>query len=106
MPGELTTEEPLRFIDSLAALDRPAAILVITGGDSLMRPDIPNIAELYREHPLLREIRAAAFHGECGRCEYRELCGGSHSGASHSGAFAATGDPLAEDPACAYVPAA
>ena len=101
MPGELTTEEPLRFIDSLAAFDRPAAILVITGGDALMRPDIPNIAELYREHPLLREIRAAAFHGKCGRCEYRELCGGSRARA-----FAATGDPLAEDPACAYVPAA
>jgi radical SAM protein len=60
-----------------------------------------DIVELYREHPLLREIRAAGFHGKCGRCEYRELCGGSRSRA-----FAATGDPLAEDPACAYEPAA
>lgn len=60
-----------------------------------------DIVELYREHPLLREIRAAAFHGKCGRCEYRELCGGSRSRA-----FASAGDPLAEDPACAYEPVA
>ena len=57
------------------------------------------IAELYRDHPLLRDIRAARFHGRCGRCEYRDLCGGSRARA-----FAATGDPLGEDPACAYVP--
>ncbi len=57
-----------------------------------------DIVELYRDHPLLRQIRAAAFHGKCGRCEYRELCGGSRSRA-----YAASGDPLAEDPACAFV---
>ena len=33
-------------------------------------------------------------------CEYRDLCGGSRARA-----FAASGDPLGEDPACAYVPA-
>ena len=75
----------------------PAGFLPIVLGNVKER----NIVELYREHPLLREIRAAAFHGKCGRCEYRELCGGSRSRA-----FASTGDPLAEDPACAYVPAA
>jgi radical SAM protein len=56
-----------------------------------------DIVELYRGHPLLRQLRAAAFHGKCGRCEYRELCGGSRSRA-----YAASGDPLAEDPACAF----
>lgn len=60
-----------------------------------------DLVELYRGHPLLQEIRLADFHGKCGRCEYRELCGGSRSRA-----YAATGDPLAEDPACAYVPSA
>lgn len=58
------------------------------------------IADVYREHPLLRDIRAARFTGKCGRCEYRDLCGGSRARA-----FAASGDPLGEDPACAYVPA-
>lgn len=73
----------------------PAGFLPIALGNVKDR----DIVELYREHPLLREIRAAAFHGKCGHCEYRELCGGSRSRA-----FASTGDPLAEDPACAYVP--
>ena len=58
------------------------------------------IARVYREHPLLRRIRAADFGGRCGICAYRELCGGSRARA-----YAAAGDPLAEDPACAYQPA-
>lgn len=40
VPGELTTDESLRFIDSLAAFEKPSPILVITGGDALMRPDL------------------------------------------------------------------
>jgi AdoMet-dependent heme synthase len=58
------------------------------------------IAHVYREHPLLRRIRAADFGGRCGICAYRELCGGSRARA-----YASAGDPLAEDPACAYQPA-
>jgi radical SAM protein with 4Fe4S-binding SPASM domain len=75
----------------------PAGFLPIVLGNVKDR----GIVELYREHPLLRQIRAAAFQGKCGRCDYRELCGGSRSRA-----YASTGDPLAEDPACAYVAAA
>lgn len=56
---------------------------------------------IYRDHPLLRDIRAARFPGVCGRCEYRDLCGGSRARA-----YAATGDPLGDDPACALVAAA
>jgi radical SAM protein len=56
--------------------------------------------DIYRDHPLLRSVRAAAFSGRCGRCEFRDSCGGSRARA-----FAASGDPLAEDPACAYCPA-
>jgi len=37
--------------------------------------------------------------GRCGVCEYRAICGGSRSRA-----YALTGDPLAEEPCCAYVP--
>ena len=56
-----------------------------------------DIVQVYRDNPLLRRIRAAEFGGACGRCEYRDLCGGSRSRA-----YACTGDPLAADPACAY----
>ena len=59
-----------------------------------------DIVRVYREHPLLRRIRAADFGGRCGRCDFRELCGGSRARA-----YASSGDPLAEDPACAYQPA-
>ncbi len=60
-----------------------------------------SLVDLYRQSPLLRAIRAARFHGRCGACEYRDLCGGSRARA-----YAACGDPLGEDPACAYLPAA
>ncbi len=58
------------------------------------------LAAVYRGHPLLRDIRAARFSGRCGRCPYRRLCGGSRARA-----FAASGDPLGEDPACGFEPA-
>lgn len=57
------------------------------------------LTEIYRDHPLLRSIRAARFTGRCGRCDHADLCGGSRSRAYASG-----GDPLGEDPACPYVP--
>lgn len=57
------------------------------------------IVDVYRSHPLLVSIRKAEFDGRCGRCEFRESCGGSRARA-----LAATGDPLGEDPACGYMP--
>jgi radical SAM protein with 4Fe4S-binding SPASM domain len=58
-----------------------------------------NIVDVYREAPLFLQLRDAdGFHGRCGRCEYRWMCGGSRARAySASG-----GDPLAEDPLCEY----
>ena len=58
-----------------------------------------SLTAIYRDNPLLRSIRAARFAGRCGRCEYADLCGGSRARA-----FAASGDPLGEDPACPYEP--
>lgn len=53
------------------------------------------LAEVYRENPLLLDIRAQRFSGACGTCTHADLCGGSRARA-----YAATGDPLASDPAC------
>ena len=58
-----------------------------------------SLRDIYTGSPLLRDIRAARFAGRCGRCGYADLCGGSRARA-----YAATGDPLGEDPACAYLP--
>jgi radical SAM protein with 4Fe4S-binding SPASM domain len=55
--------------------------------------------DIYRDDLLLRAIRAANFTGRCGRCDYADLCGGSRARA-----YASTGDPLGEDPACSYQP--
>jgi radical SAM protein len=60
-----------------------------------------SVVALYREHPVLKAIRATAFAGRCGVCDFADACGGSRARA-----FAVTGDPLGEDPACAYQPLA
>ena len=55
---------------------------------------------IYRQHAVFRELRdTGALEGKCGACEFRSVCGGSRARA-----YATTGDMLAEDPACAYVP--
>jgi radical SAM protein with 4Fe4S-binding SPASM domain len=59
------------------------------------------LAQIYRDNPTLRDIRAAHFTGKCGRCEWADLCGGSRARA-----YAATGDPLASDPSCVWEPQA
>ncbi|MFQ5926726.1 MAG: SPASM domain-containing protein [Terriglobia bacterium] len=71
-------------------------------------PYMPLIASDLREHsfgtiwrsaPLLQALRTPTLQGRCGACEYRELCGGCRARS-----FAASGDPLGEDPWCAYIP--
>lgn len=55
---------------------------------------------VYRESPLLRRLRdPGALGGRCGRCEFRDVCGGSRSQA-----HAASGDASAEDPTCSWQP--
>lgn len=60
-----------------------------------------DVVDVYRTDPVLRAIRRAEFTGRCGVCGFADACGGSRARA-----FAASGDPLGEDPACAYIPAA
>jgi radical SAM protein len=73
----------------------PAGFLPLGLGNVCTTP----LAEIYRDNPLLKQIRATEFTGRCGSCEYADLCGGSRARA-----FAASGDPLGEDPACPYQP--
>jgi radical SAM protein len=73
----------------------PAGFLPLGLGSVRDQP----LRDIYRNDPVLRAIRAARFTGRCGHCGYADLCGGSRARA-----FAATGDPLGEDPACPYEP--
>jgi radical SAM protein with 4Fe4S-binding SPASM domain len=60
------------------------------------------LAAIYRRHPTFRALRDAdLLGGKCGVCEFRRVCGGSRARA-----YAMTGDLFAEEPSCAYVPAA
>lgn len=71
----------------------PAGFLPLTLGNVRER----SLVSIYREDPLLKDIRASRFTGRCGECDYRDICGGSRARA-----FALSGDPLGEDAACAY----
>lgn len=59
-----------------------------------------SLSDVYRDSPLFRELRdPSLLKGKCGRCDFRELCGGSRARS-----YAMTGDYLAEEPCCTYVP--
>ncbi|NJE48489.1 TIGR04053 family radical SAM/SPASM domain-containing protein [Thermococcus sp. 9N3] len=58
-----------------------------------------SLVEIYREGELMKKLRSAEFEGRCGKCEFREICGGSRARA-----YAYSLNPLAEDPACPYEP--
>jgi radical SAM protein len=58
------------------------------------------LAEIYRDSPLFRALRdTSMLEGKCGRCEFKQICGGSRARA-----YALTGNPLGQEPCCAYIP--
>jgi radical SAM protein len=76
----------------------PSGFLPIAAGDVRRRHPV----DVYRRSPLFRRLRdPAALKGRCGRCEFREVCGGSRARA-----YAVTGDYLEADPSCPYKPRA
>jgi radical SAM protein len=59
-----------------------------------------SLAALYRDSELFQTLRdPEQLKGRCGRCDFRDICGGSRSRA-----YALTGDVLGEDPTCLYNP--
>lgn len=74
----------------------PSGFLPISVGNVRSTP----LTTLYRQSPLLRALRDdGRLEGKCRICPFRAVCGGSRARA-----YAVTGNPFAEDPACAYVP--
>ncbi|MFB6156489.1 MAG: radical SAM protein [Haloferacaceae archaeon] len=74
----------------------PSGFLPASAGN--VRED--SLVTVYRESDLFERLRDRdELRGKCGACEYRGVCGGSRSRA-----YATTGDPLASDPLCPYVP--
>lgn len=75
----------------------PSGFLPVAAGN--VRTD--DALRIYREAPLFLSLRDVdAFHGRCGACEVRSVCGGSRARA-----YLASGDLLGEDPLCTHQPA-
>jgi AdoMet-dependent heme synthase len=59
-----------------------------------------NFGHIWNTSPVFMEMRDQdSYHGRCGYCEYRNVCGGCRARA-----FAATGNYLDEEPFCIYEP--
>ena len=83
------------FIDHLGNIC-PSGFLPVARGNVRTA----SLADVYRTDEVFTRLRNAnALFGKCGRCGFREMCGGSRSRA-----FAATGAVMASDPLCAYEP--
>lgn len=96
-PLDVNAGRGFAFIDHLGML-YPSGFLPVSAG-SLYKS---TFADIYTNSEVFQSLREPdGFGGRCGICEFRTVCGGSRSNA-----FARTGDLLAEDPSCSYVPTA
>lgn len=76
----------------------PTGFLPIHCGDFPQQ----NIVDVYQKSPTFRMLRDSdQLEGKCGVCEFRNVCGGSRARA-----FGVTGNPMAEEPDCNYIPPA
>jgi radical SAM protein with 4Fe4S-binding SPASM domain len=101
--GEVIRRSPLGR--SFGLRDGNGIMFIAANGDVTPSGFLPLVAgnvrradpiEIYREDAVFRALRAPdRFRGRCGRCAYREVCGGSRARA-----WATTGDALGEDPLC------
>lgn len=122
--GELykfLTEETERLLGPAEHTRRPRPPMAINAGSGFVFIDhlgdvYPNgflpmhcgnvkeqtLPDIYANSPVFKKLRdPQQWSGKCSVCEFASVCGGSRSTA-----FAMTGDPLASDPTCAYVPQA
>lgn len=74
----------------------PSGFLPLTAGNIRHQ----SLGSIYRDSPLFRSLRdPGQLEGKCGHCEFKEICGGSRARA-----YALTGNPMAEEPCCSYIP--
>ena len=74
----------------------PSGFLPMTVGN-VRRQSVVN---LYRDSDLFRRLRdPSQLRGKCSGCPYNVICGGCRARA-----YAVSGDPLAEEPYCAFQP--
>jgi radical SAM protein with 4Fe4S-binding SPASM domain len=60
----------------------------------------PPFREIWERSPRMLSLRDFdGYHGRCGQCEFQTVCGGCRAQA-----YSISGDVLAEEPFCDYVP--
>ncbi len=75
---------------------QPCAYLDIPLGNVKEQP----FDEIWRENPILQELRTMDYKGKCGVCDYKLQCGGCRARAY----YYSGGDYMAEDTWCLYHP--
>ncbi len=73
----------------------PCPYMPVVAGD-LMKDSFRTI---WQTSEVFSDLRSGQLSGRCGRCEYREVCGGCRARA-----YAETGDFLGPDDSCVYEP--
>jgi len=94
-PGGINDGRGFVFISHLGEVF-PSGFLPVSTGNVRRH----SLADVYQHSPLFVALRdTERLKGKCGVCEFRQICGGSRARA-----YALTGDPLAEEPRCTYLP--
>ena len=73
----------------------PCPYMPVVAGDLLTQ----SFREIWETSPVFDDLRTGELGGRCGKCEYREICGGCRARA-----YGVTGDLMAEDPLCTHQP--
>lgn len=95
-PLDVNAGRGVAFVDHTGRV-YPSGFLPLDVGEVRELP----LSTIYRTSPVLQRLRdLESYTGRCAYCEYRQVCGGSRSRA-----YAVSGDPYGDDPACAHVPA-
>ncbi len=72
----------------------PSGFLPIVAGNVREQ----KLVDVYRDDPTFQRLRDPdRTNGKCGRCDFRQLCGGSRARA-----FGFDGDPFGSEPCCVY----
>lgn len=83
------------FVSHLGQV-QPCGYLPVAAGNVRQQP----LSEIWKGSPVFEKLRQPdLLGGKCGVCEYRNVCEGCRARA-----FAETGDYMAEEPYCIYIP--
>jgi len=73
----------------------PCPYMPVVAGDLMTQ----SFQEIWESSPVFTQLRSGELGGKCGRCEYREVCGGCRARA-----YADSGDFMGPDDSCVYEP--